>query len=302
MNPLCPSCGSGGAHRLGALPPVEVFAGQPARGALPRGCLYRCAQCGLKFRHPVLTAAQYDALYASARSDCWADEPGRRDWAMVEDYLRAHAAADASVLDFGCHTGGLLARLGARYARTGIEINEQAAAIARDRSGAHIVRDLHSLPAAAPFDFAMAIDTVEHFPDPGRVMANLLAVLKPGGTLLVTTGDAENALWRLAGARWWYCFYPEHLAFISERWTNAWLQRSQMRAQLREVRRFRHLRLSPLRYAGQAWLTLPYLLAPRAYAWFAGGARRLLGRDPTVYPPGTGLTRDHLFLAIRKDA
>ncbi len=269
---------------------------------LPTSKLFQCQTCGLLYRHPVLTASQYEALYENAPADCSADNAGRMDWALVEGYLARNATAGARVLDFGCNTGGLLKRLGPRYARTGVEVNAGAGEIARAHSGAEIATSLHALPHGATFDFAIIVDVVEHFRDPGRVIASLLEVLRPGGSLIVTTGDADNFLWGLAGARWWYCFYPEHLAFISERWMRGWLQRQGNSARLIEATRFRHLQLTPLRYAMQACFTLLYLAAPRAYVRLGSAARRMLALEPTVYPPGTGLTRDHVFLVLRKES
>jgi SAM-dependent methyltransferase len=296
----CPSCLAENPRRIGALPEARVFAGADTTEALPASSLYRCRACGLLFRHPVLTAREYDALYANAQAACWPDEPGRADWSLIAEYLERHAPAGASVLDFGCHTGGLLRRLGPRYAKTGVEINEAAARTARQTTGAKVVPVLTSLPAGERFDYVTAVDTIEHFPDPGTVIASLLDVVKPGGALLVTTGDAESPLWKIAGARWWYCFFPEHLAFVSEPWMRDWLRRAGSDARVAEVRRFRHIRLSPMRYALHACLLLPYLASPGAYAVLIGALRRMFGRDVPVYPPGTGLTRDHIFLAIRK--
>jgi hypothetical protein len=38
------------------------------------------------------------------------------------------------------------------------------------------------------------------------------------GVLIVTTGDADNFLWNRFGANWWYCYHPEHIAFVSKAW------------------------------------------------------------------------------------
>jgi SAM-dependent methyltransferase len=258
--------------------------------------------CDLAFRLPILASTAYDSLYREVDPATWAGGPGREDWALVERYLASNVPAGASVLDFGCHTGGLLKQLGPRYARTGIEINEQAARVARDQAGAEIVRDLESLPGGKRFDVVTAVDVLEPFADPGRVIASLLEVVKPGGALVITTGDADAWLWRITGARWWYCYYPEHLAFISERWVRDWLRRTGSDARIVDGRIFRYLLLSPSRYALQSCLLAAYVVSPGGYTRVAEGLQRLLGRKDTAYPPGVGLTRDHVFLALRKVA
>lgn len=298
--PTCPSCAGSAPHRIGVLPDAGVFAGRDASGTLPVSSLYRCPGCGLLFRHPVLSADQYAELYGKAASTCWSDESGRSDWALIEDYLARTVTAGARVLDFGCHTGGLLKRLDTRYETTGVEVNALAARIARQESGAAVVDGLGSLPGDAKFDAVLAADVIEHFPDPGRQLATLIDVLVPGGMLVVTTGNADAFLWRIAGARWWYCYFPEHLAFISERWMRDWLRRSGSGAHLVQAIAFRHRRLSPLRRVVESGLLLAYLAAPGLYARLVGRLRRVFGRGATVYPPGSGLTRDHVLLALRK--
>lgn len=299
--PACPSCASTRARLTGRLPDVAVFARVDASGKLPASRLYRCPDCGLRFRHPVLSPDEYDTLYGQVEASSWADEPGRMDWRHIEEYVARIAPSGGRVLDFGCHTGGLLKRLGPKYARTGIEVNERAAAVAREQTGAEVVHDLASLPAGARFDIVIAADVVEHFTDPGKIIASLLGVLAPGGTLIVTTGDADCVLWNLAGARWWYCFYAEHLSFISKRWMLGWLQRTGSQAVLAEAMTFRHERLSPARYAVQCCLLLVYLAAPGLYVRLGGRLRYLLGRGERVaYAPGTGLSKDHVLLALRR--
>ena len=299
----CPACAIENPLKIGRLPDVSVFAGRDADEVLPASSLYRCVACGLLFRQPVLPPSAYDRLYARSQAPCWSDATERVDWELVTDYLGRNAHAGASVLDFGCNTGGLLERVGSRYSRTGIEVNETAAERARQVSGAQVFASLDALPSGQQFDFVTAVDVVEHFADPGSVIASLLRVVKPGGALIVTTGDASSGLWRLAGARWWYCYYPEHLAFISEHWIRGWLRRTVTGAFLADACRFRHEHLAPLPYLRQACLTSIYLAAPPVYSWLVPRLKRLLGRPRRpgdADPPGSGLTRDHVFLVLRQ--
>ena len=296
----CPSCNGYRLRRIGRLPDVQVFAGSDVREALPRSSLYSCLTCGLKFRHPALPASQYLTLYDNQRSTVWQDDPSDRwDWALVTDYVARHAEATASVLDFGCYTGGLLSQLGSGLAKFGVEVNARARDEATRRTSAHVVSSLEHLPPGKKFDVVIAVDVVEHFNDPGRVLQSLLRVTRRGGTLLITTGDADAPLWNVAGSRWWYCSYPEHLAFISEAWVREWLSHSGGAADLVAARRFRYTRLSPPRYVTQACLAMAYCLSPAAYTTTIRMLKRALRRQSSVQPPGAGLSRDHLFLVIK---
>jgi SAM-dependent methyltransferase len=296
----CPSCGNPSPLLLGQLPRVDSFGGRPVRGLPAHSCLYRCVQCHLVFRFPVLSPSEYERLYDDTAPAIWPDRPDRMDWSLIRGHIGRTETTGARVLDFGCHTGGLLRSLGNNFAGAGIEVNEAAALIARRKTGYPIYPAIEAIPNSGQFDFVTAVDVIEHFADPGSILARLLAVVRPGGDLIITTGDADNWLWRLVGARWWYCYYAEHLAFISERWLRVWLARAGADAKLVATHRFRYQRLSLLRYVRQAVLTAMYSVAPRAYVRTISALKGALRRSGEVDPPGSGLARDHILLVVRK--
>jgi 2-polyprenyl-3-methyl-5-hydroxy-6-metoxy-1,4-benzoquinol methylase len=301
VSATCPSCGAGGARNLGVLPEAGTFAGRPCAAPLPGGALYECRTCALTYRFPVLSQAQYDVLYDNDSPDAWSESASRVDWTLVEDYLARHAAPGASVLDYGCYGGGLLERLGARYRLAGVEVNAKARETARTRTGAEVAASLEALEGRQ-FDVVVAVDVIEHFVDPARLLASLLGVTRKGGVLIISTGDADAPLWKLAGSRWWYCSYAEHVAFVSERWSRRWLARTSAPARMVLAQRFRYLRLGPARWMCQAMLTAAHLAAPHTYARMIARARRALGRGPDAGPPGAGVSKDHVLLVFSRTA
>lgn len=103
-----------------------------------------------------------------------------------------------SLLDAGCGSGRTLQDL-ARYGEvTGIELNEEAAELARSRGHGEVrVGRLEQLPwADASFDLITCLDVIEHTPDDRAALAELRRVCRPGGWLLVTV-PAYPALWSL---------------------------------------------------------------------------------------------------------
>ena len=98
---------------------------------------------------------------------------------------------DGDVLDAGCGTGGLLARLRAErpgLRPVGVEWAEPASRRAAAKSGAPVARgSVNALPFAdARFDAAIAADLLCHGAvDPPLALAELRRVLRPGGGLLV---------------------------------------------------------------------------------------------------------------------
>jgi SAM-dependent methyltransferase len=110
-------------------------------------------------------------------------------------------AAGARVLDAGCGSGRTLEQLG-RYGDVhGIELNPDAAEVARARGcGEVVVGRLEELPwDAGSFDLITCLDVIEHTPDDRATLRELRRVCRPGGWLLVTV-PAYQALWSLHDA------------------------------------------------------------------------------------------------------
>ena len=111
--------------------------------------------------------------------------------ALHRRLVAALAGLDGCVLDAGCGTGGLLARLLVErpdLRTVGLEWTESASHRAADKSGAPVVcGSVNTLPfAAACFDAAIAADLLCHGAvDPAQALAELLRVLRPGGRLVV---------------------------------------------------------------------------------------------------------------------
>jgi 2-polyprenyl-6-hydroxyphenyl methylase/3-demethylubiquinone-9 3-methyltransferase len=113
------------------------------------------------------------------------------------DYVAQRCAlAGARVLDVGCG-GGLLAESLARAgaAVTGIDLAPGMIEVARlhaAESGLHIdyrVCAASALLAEAPQAFALitCMEVLEHVPEPAALVSTLAQLLKPGGTLVLST-------------------------------------------------------------------------------------------------------------------
>ena len=107
-------------------------------------------------------------------------------------FARPHVTG-LKVLDAGCGVGYGTAYLAAETSHvTGIDVSDETIAYANQRYGGPLtefrVGDLQALEwPDESFDAVCSFETIEHVHDPDRMLAELARVLRPGGTLFVST-------------------------------------------------------------------------------------------------------------------
>jgi SAM-dependent methyltransferase len=178
-------------------------------------------------------------------------------------------------------------------------VQPRAAGLARSR-GITIVGtdfdDLRSLDST--YDAVVAFDVIEHVHDPLDFLSRLAAVVKPGGQIVVGTGNSDSWSSRLMGSRYWYCAPAEHISFVNPRWCTWAASRANLF--LEGVATFSHMPASGATKMSEIMKNLIYRVSPA----FFGKLRRLgfghldAERFPALagHPPGWGSSVDH-FLA-----
>ena len=120
-------------------------------------------------------AAGYDARHGDRRSE-------RRFRIIDAPQLRAARGA-ARVLELGCGTGRLLARVRAPV-RVGVDVSREMLRHARARALPVVLADAHRLPfAGSSFDVILAGKGTFRYLDHERAFAECARVLGPGGRL-----------------------------------------------------------------------------------------------------------------------
>lgn len=295
----CRQCRSVNLKDLGAISDADVFAGQRIDPPWTGGKLLQCANCGLGFRHPIRAAEDYDRLYGSAPGGVWVTGELRHDQALVKQALESRAR-QGRVLDVGCYDGALLASLEPTFRKFGVEASAAAAAVARSKGIDVVAENFKELATLnSSFDIICAVDVIEHVAQPAAFISTLVRLLSPGGLLIISTGCLNTVQWRLAGGQYWYCWFPEHISFISEDWGRRWASQAGLR--LVKIQRFAYLGLADSEIRLARWNF--YLGIVRS--WAKNAARSVLG-TPQPPKPGRriagrpGIFADHMILAFAK--
>lgn len=186
-----------------------------------------CTACGLAWWAPpdgFAPESVYDAGYFRGGAHTW----GFDDYGALEagldrtfdrrlDRLRPPRGG-ARLLDVGAAYGFAVRRSAQRgWRAVGVEVSTAAARRAQSAAPGRVARAsaLRTPFPDACFDAVTAWDVIEHLPDPHAAAAEFARVLRPGGRLVLTTGDVGSVAARLSGRRWHLYTLPEHLFFFS---------------------------------------------------------------------------------------
>jgi 2-polyprenyl-3-methyl-5-hydroxy-6-metoxy-1,4-benzoquinol methylase len=134
-------------------------------------------------------AEQYAA--AGPLPDLRIDRKFARICALVREHLPCEAFLDA-----GCGDGRYLAALAAELPqrRAGVDLSERILETARERVPADFRQgNLEAIPFAdGEFDVVLCSQVIEHVLDADAAVDELARVLRPNGTLIISTDNARN--------------------------------------------------------------------------------------------------------------
>lgn len=183
-----------------------------------------CENCGhairiedrcLEQNHNIQTAIFDNNVFPPDRRQTrWPHRP-----ALVSREVRRLVGNNGKTLDIGCNTGVWLATLGNNWEKYGVELSPLAADTARLFSKAKVYcGSIESYDQEEDFfDLITAFAVIEHLTDPRFLVTWAYQHLKPGGVLLLMTGDRESNTAQEMGANWPLYAPKEHVSFFSSR-------------------------------------------------------------------------------------
>lgn len=131
---------------------------------------------------------------------------------IISDYVPS-----GRLLDIGCATGDFLeVAKDFGYSVEGLELSEWSSEIVRSK-GIKIYKELlsslsHRFPGR--YDIITMLGVIEHFQNPLAEMLHINRLLKPGGILVIWTGDVDGIMSRALGRRWWY-WQGQHIQYFT---------------------------------------------------------------------------------------
>lgn len=295
----CPACGEIHRRSCGAIPERYYLFGAE-KLPTPRGGiqLYACAQCALVYKSPVPDPAFLSGLFERQIGSKLAPH----DYADEVMALRQHCGRpDFDLLDIGAGGSGLLeacAAAGVQGRRSALDVARRPG-LERLLSGEFIHGFLDS-PALAwsgrPYDVVTVFDVLEHLNRPFEAFANLRALVRPDGLVIIETGDTDS-VWpaRYGMRRWWYARLIEHHIFWSRRSLQYCAAGQDMEiVEWQEVPHKSRRQLRKGRIALDLLKTGLYRLMPDSYARFAN----LFGKEGNQ--PRSPFATDHFRVCLRR--
>jgi SAM-dependent methyltransferase len=199
----------------------------------------RCLHCGLEQIFPVPTPAQLKSLYEShynfggerrtlytSLRERFFSSPLYRLWIRVDGDVSFHSRTGLGcLLDIGCNEGRglkIYARNGFRV--EGLELNQTAAAVAREAGFTVHASDIGDLNGSTLYDVVVLSNVLEHSPDPRQMLLDVHRNVKPGGQVWISCPNSCSWLRAVFGSFWINWHVPFHISHFSPDILNNLLQ------------------------------------------------------------------------------
>lgn len=191
--------------------------------------ILKCRSCGHAFLQGEFSPEKLRDLYSNyyprstfnlEQHQPYKEASGLKAWLNGEQSSAFRwVPRNVSVLDIGCGFGESLGYHKARGCDAyGVEADENIRRVA-DKFGYNVRVGLFDPTAyeKESFDYVTMSQVIEHVTDPVQTLRGIVHVLKPGGTAILSTPNANGLGARIFGKRWINWHTPYHLQFFSLR-------------------------------------------------------------------------------------
>jgi 2-polyprenyl-3-methyl-5-hydroxy-6-metoxy-1,4-benzoquinol methylase len=191
---------------------------------LPEGALLRCSACGQLISQCTSTdywqsMQEFDDPKGTLPVTGSEQRSFRRGKGFLKQIskLLNQSPGQVRLLDVGCSSGAFLnTAVNLGFLAEGIEPAPKAAAAAL-ASGLNVRQGFlqEAGYADGKFDAVTLIEVIEHLSQPLELLEEIHRILRPGGVLLIGTGNAASWSMAAMGSRWEYLSISKHGGHIS---------------------------------------------------------------------------------------
>jgi 2-polyprenyl-3-methyl-5-hydroxy-6-metoxy-1,4-benzoquinol methylase len=259
----------------------------------------------LFFRWPRLSKAELDELYKEADLDHWRYESDNRvDWQIAARWLNRNSF-QGTILDIGCFGGEFLECLGEGWGKYGVEINKGAVRRAGEKGISILCDNFEQISGISmQFDVVSAFDVIEHMGNPRYMLEQMARLTRKGGTIVLSSGNSLSASWRFMGSKYWYCFIPEHISFINEKWSVELADKLNLDVVHGESFAYSKRKRTLSWMALDLIVNIAYKYAPHVVGVTRKNVFHMLGSDRfnsmKYRPPTWTSAKDHFIMFLRK--
>lgn len=200
------------------LPPINYDFTPATRNTFQ---IVKCISCDFIFTNPMpaLSDAYHDSIdEAYLESSAQRLITAKKSMKYIDQFKNS-----GKLLDVGCAMGLFLDAAKEKFEVQGIELSQWAADIASKKHLVHR-QPLSQLNLTDKFEVITLWGVIEHFENPRAEIEATYAALKPGGLLVIYTGDVDAWLPKLLGKKWWW-FQGMHLLYFSRKTLTLLLKR-----------------------------------------------------------------------------
>jgi len=199
-------------------------------GAPGTYAILQCATCGLEQTWPRPSEGELKGLYERFYNAGISPDSAYRGlrerfftsglyrlWLRWDGDMGFHGRRGTGrLLDVGCNEGGRLSLYADNgFQVEGLELNESAAALARQRGFQVHTAPLGQFRPREPFDVVVLANVLEHAWDPVQMLAEVRRLVRPQGEVWISCPNAASLWRRVFGRAWVNWHVPYHLWHFS---------------------------------------------------------------------------------------
>ena len=301
--PAC-SCFAEEAKAVGEIKAVNYRLGKhyvPAHGYTARTRVLLCPECGLYYKDHVPEPASLLRLFECSAGEVW-------NWNNRYDYESEIRIAQGlfpgkrpGVLDVGSSNGELLRSFSSfcsRLSALDVVRNPVCEKYVNDEFITGWLEEEQLSWSGRPYDLVTLFDVVEHLLHVSRGFKNLRELVRPGGYVLIETGDAESYLARRYGAgNWYYLNRIEHHVAFTRKSISKIAKMFGFTVTLSLRKRHKNVNtFSFFRIARSLAISAAYRVYPAGYL----KVMDIIFERP-IGQPRNPLEDDHMFITLRRD-